>query len=473
MNDRKFILRVAVSALVIAAVVGGILLGLWWQRDAIREGIARKHIRQGQHDLALERADTIEEESLRQAVYEAVADSLFAGEQYTRAGELYRQLGGSQDPRFLQCRYALAQLQYQAGDLSGALEAFAALGGFSDSGAWQLQIRYEMATALLQRGEFARAVPDFLALGDYKDSETLALEAAMAVAGGDEAVAKEMLAAGGIAPEMLQKELDLAQRRGIYATTVVAAGAYHTVLLRPDGTVAACGDNTYGQCDTGNWTDIVQIAAGAWHTVGLKKDGTVVAVGRNTYGQCDVETWRGITQIAAGDSDTLGLTREGIPVKAGYHSYEDLLLLTDGKQIFAGDYAAAVQTSLGAVICSHESHRFQPERQILELVLGTGYYAALQSDGTCLSNLEPVTQWENTVFVAGGPQAVLGVALDGTVKGQFFRAADAVDLSPVTDACQCAAGTGHYVFVMADGSVAAYGDNSFGQCDVEALGKAK
>ena len=40
------------------------------------------------------------------------------------------------------------------------------------------------------------------------------------------------------------------------------------------------------QCDVGGWTDIIQVAAGEWHTVGLKSDGTVVAVGSNIYGQC-------------------------------------------------------------------------------------------------------------------------------------------------------------------------------------------
>jgi alpha-tubulin suppressor-like RCC1 family protein len=36
------------------------------------------------------------------------------------------------------------------------------------------------------------------------------------------------------------------------------------------------------------FTDIVAIAAGAYHTVGLKSDGTVVAAGYNNFGQCNV-----------------------------------------------------------------------------------------------------------------------------------------------------------------------------------------
>jgi alpha-tubulin suppressor-like RCC1 family protein len=51
------------------------------------------------------------------------------------------------------------------------------------------------------------------------------------------------------------------------------------------------GDNGYGQCNVGNWTDITRVAAGSYHTVGLKSDGTVVAVGDNFHGQCNVRGW--------------------------------------------------------------------------------------------------------------------------------------------------------------------------------------
>ena len=62
-------------------------------------------------------------------------------------------------------------------------------------------------------------------------------------------------------------------------TPMVAAGGYHTVGLKDDGTVVAVGHNDSGQCDVGGWTDITQVAAGGYHTVGLKADGTVLAVG--------------------------------------------------------------------------------------------------------------------------------------------------------------------------------------------------
>ena len=37
------------------------------------------------------------------------------------------------------------------------------------------------------------------------------------------------------------------------------------------------GSNIHGQCDVGRWADIIQVATGWYHTVGLKPDGTVVS----------------------------------------------------------------------------------------------------------------------------------------------------------------------------------------------------
>jgi len=77
------------------------------------------------------------------------------------------------------------------------------------------------------------------------------------------------------------------------------------------------GDNTFGQCDVGGWTDIIQVAAGRWHTVGLKADGTVVAVGDDASGQCDVDGWTDIVQIAAGIYHTVGLKSDSTVVAVG------------------------------------------------------------------------------------------------------------------------------------------------------------
>jgi hypothetical protein len=60
----------------------------------------------------------------------------------------------------------------------------------------------------------------------------------------------------------------------------VAAGSYHTVALKADGSVACWGDNFYGQCNVpvGLGT-VTAVAAGLYHTVALKQDGLVACWG--------------------------------------------------------------------------------------------------------------------------------------------------------------------------------------------------
>jgi alpha-tubulin suppressor-like RCC1 family protein len=72
---------------------------------------------------------------------------------------------------------------------------------------------------------------------------------------------------------------------------MVDGGHLHTAGLKSDGIVVAAGLNNYGQCNVGNWTDIVQVSAGFGYIVGLKSGGTVVAAGSNDSRQCDVGGW--------------------------------------------------------------------------------------------------------------------------------------------------------------------------------------
>jgi alpha-tubulin suppressor-like RCC1 family protein len=71
------------------------------------------------------------------------------------------------------------------------------------------------------------------------------------------------------------------------ATNVVsvAAGRYHSLALRADGTVTGWGSTNVVADGMSN---VVSIAAGAFHSLALLADGTVVAWGNNTYGQITV-----------------------------------------------------------------------------------------------------------------------------------------------------------------------------------------
>ena len=86
----------------------------------------------------------------------------------------------------------------------------------------------------------------------------------------------------------------------------VAAGFGHTVLLKNDGTVVACGFDNEGQCripEMESGVVYTQVAAGHKHTVLLTSHGDAVAFGCDDYGQCQIPSLKaGIhyTQCAAG-----------------------------------------------------------------------------------------------------------------------------------------------------------------------------
>ena len=78
-------------------------------------------------------------------------------------------------------------------------------------------------------------------------------------------------------------------------TTVFANIAYHSLILKSDGSLHAFGMNSYGQLGDGcrhrnTPTQILasgvsQIAGGYNHSLILKSDGSLHTFGRNNYGQ--------------------------------------------------------------------------------------------------------------------------------------------------------------------------------------------
>ena len=149
----------------------------------------------------------------------------------------------------------------------------------------------------------------------------------------------------------------------------------------------AAGDGTYGQCEVGDWTDIVAVAAGDSHTVGLRTDGTVTAVGRDSSGKCAVDDWEHIIAVAAGMDHTLGLRQNGT-------------VLATGEGLF-GSCAVGNWTNVAAIAAGH-IHTIG--------ILRDG--RVQEADGFVAPG---VLDWTDIASVAVSPFHTVGVKTDGTV----------------------------------------------------------
>ena len=123
----------------------------------------------------------------------------------------------------------------------------------------------------------------------------------------------------------------------------VVAGSSHTMILKTDGTLWACGNNSVGQL--GDWktnsstprqvmSGVASVTAGVAHTMILKNDGTLWACGLNKDGQLGDGTttnsstpkqvMSGVASVAAGYSHTMILKTDGSLWTCGYNRYGQL-----------------------------------------------------------------------------------------------------------------------------------------------------
>jgi alpha-tubulin suppressor-like RCC1 family protein len=137
---------------------------------------------------------------------------------------------------------------------------------------------------------------------------------------------------------------------GLTGVVAIAAGLNHTVALKSDGSVVAWGENANGQLGDSTDTDrtgpvgvsgltsgVVAIAAGHYHTLAVKSDGSVVAWGNNANGQVgdgsQTTAWvptqvsgltSGVAEVAAGGFHSLARKADGSVVGWGLNNFGQL-----------------------------------------------------------------------------------------------------------------------------------------------------
>ena len=214
----------------------------------------------------------------------------------------------------------------------------------------------------------------------------------------------------------------------------------HSLLLLADGTVEAWGSNDVGQLGEGTTltgmervkvqglTEVVAISAGAYHSLAARRDGSVWAWGNNFSGQLG----RGTASATGLPQPVPGL--EGV-IAAAADNAHSLALRRDGSVYSWG------RNSMSAMGTGSD-RQMTPDRVELKdvrTVASSSYHAvAIRQDGS-------VWRWGQENFgVFGG--SVTPVRVDG-----------------LSNAVAAAAGSSHLVVLLQDGTVWAWGDNSQGQ----------
>jgi alpha-tubulin suppressor-like RCC1 family protein len=250
--------------------------------------------------------------------------------------------------------------------------------------------------------------------------------------------------------------------------TAIAAGLYHTLALCSDGTLAAWGDNAYGQLGNNSTTDspvpaavvqtgvlsgktVTAVEAGSYHSLVLCSDGTLAAWGYGYNGelgnngaspssvpvavvQNGVLAGKTITAVAAGGFHNLALCSDGTMTAWGASFYGEL-----GGNNTARSLVPALVLPTGALA----------GRTPVALAAGYDASMAICSDGT-------LAAWGFDLFGELGDGGPLGYSqVPGAVNQSGVLAGKTVTAM--------SAGTDHTLALCSDGTLAAWGSNASGQ----------
>ncbi len=236
---------------------------------------------------------------------------------------------------------------------------------------------------------------------------------------------------------------------GLSNAVAVAAGAWHSLALRNDGTVAAWRDDSAGQCQVPpGLTNALAIAAGAYHNLAILPGGTVLAWGADYYGQTNVPPrLSNVIAISAG----------------AWHS---LALRLDGTLAAWGDNSLG-ETNIPAGLSN-----------VVAIAAGGNHNLALKADGTVIAwgentnasgdyTGQSVVPWglTNIVSVAAGEYHSLALRRDGSVVAWGDNSQGQCNVpAALSNVVALAGGGAHTLALTADGQVAAWGANWSGQC---------
>jgi len=252
--------------------------------------------------------------------------------------------------------------------------------------------------------------------------------------------------------------------------TAIAAGSYHSLFLKSDGSLWAMGNNTYGQLGDGTYgpnkgfsgivtpeeivpSNVTAIAAGGDRSLFLKSDGSLWAMGENFFGELGDGTLNNtnrpemivasnVTAIATGGYHSLFIKSDGSLWAMGLDNCGQL-----GDGVPSGDF---VWTNL-------------PEQIVASNVTAI-------AAGGAPSDLLPLT--EHSLFLMrDGSLWGMGYNGFGELGDGTYNNTNLPELIVANNVTAIAAGgsdpdyniSGHSLFLKSDGSLWGMGYNGYGE----------
>ena len=279
--------------------------------------------------------------------------------------------------------------------------------------------------------------------------------------------------------------------------TQVSAGRHYGTALRSDGQILAWGHNGDGQCNVPALPaglTYVEVSAGSGsdaHVVARRSDGSVVAWGDNTYGQLNVPALpAGVTyvDVEAGSAATLAKRSDGVVVMWPNPSQLPAYGPTTIVELDLG-VGGALRRANGVLISFADNYWSNSNAPALaaglsytDVVAGRGSFYALVSDGTARAwgytlynacNLPGLSAGLQYVELYGGVYGGAALVSNGSLRfwGDYYDAFNFQSLSIPAGLVYVAADVGsiHALALRSDGTVVAWGNNSYGQLNVTPL----
>ena len=171
--------------------------------------------------------------------------------------------------------------------------------------------------------------------------------------------------------------------------TQIAAGGYHSIFLKNDGSLWAMGDNVYGQLGDGTFgiypnygsnhleqivaSNVTAIAAGYLHSLFLKSDGSLWTMGDNHFGESGDDTYSTNSSYNGINLPEKIVASNAIAISAGY--IHNLFMKNDGSLWAMGeDYFG--QLGDGAYNNTNRPEQIEAGAALTMLELGISTYGS-------------------------------------------------------------------------------------------------